>query len=139
MKYKVKDSRTREIAISHIMKLVFKGDKVYNVEITLERKQRTIPQNRLYRLYLACIEAETGNDADSLHDFFKHKYLKVSEAYFGGEVVEKVLSTTKLNIKQFTEYLQKIVVFASHEGIVLPDPDDYAFEQFYEHYKHLVI
>jgi hypothetical protein len=52
------------------------------------------------------------------------------------EKLEKEPSTTKLLTKQFAEYLEKIVIFASTElGITLPNPEDLRFKEFEEYYS----
>lgn len=96
-------------------------------------------QNSLYWLYLGCIEEETGNDRYDLHDFFKRKFLRVGESMLCGEEVVKTISTSKLDTKQFAEYLRKIASFSAQEGIILPDPSDIYFEQFYDQYKHILL
>ena len=109
--------------------------KPYTVEIRLRKGRRTIPQNRLYRLWLVCISHETGNDVDDLHEYFKRKYLEPKEVNIFGSV-EIRYTTTDLTTAQFKEYLDKIQVFASTElAITLPDPDDKIWEAFYEHYR----
>jgi hypothetical protein len=48
----------------------------------------------------------------------------------------RIKSSTQLTTKQFAEYIEKIVIFASQElGITLPNPSDLAFEQFKEYYE----
>jgi hypothetical protein len=46
-----------------------------------------------------------------------------------------VKSTKGLNTTQFKEYLDRIQAAMSQEGIILPNPEDLQFEQFYDHYK----
>lgn len=113
--------------------------KAYEVSIVLKKDRRTLPQNRLYWLYVACIMDETGNDRDALHDFFRRKFLPVKYGVLGGERTERLTSTTELDTVQFTGYTDRIVAFASSElGIVLPNPEDRYFEQFFEQYKGFI-
>lgn len=116
------------------LKLCVNGS--YEIRITKVSTKRTCPQNRLYRLWLACIADETGNDANDLHFFFKSKFLVVKMGEVFGEKFTKELTTTKLNTKEFTDYLEKINVFASDLGINLPDPEDMGFSEFYETYNN---
>lgn len=135
MRFVIQDNKSREAILTYIQKLNEK--KRYEVLISLKKEKRTIPQNRLYWLYLSCISDETGMDKDDLHVHFKRKFLQKEEIVIGNEVVMSTYSTTELTTKQFTDYINQIVAFASSElGIVLPDPADLYWEQFYEQYKH---
>ena len=110
----------------------------YDISVTRHRVQRCLPQNRAYWLWLTCIADETGNDKDYLHRFFGEKFLPVKERVVFGEVIREPISTKKLDTAQFTQYLEKIRVFAAEEGIVLPNPGDLCWEQFYIQYKDLI-
>lgn len=137
MKFKIYDSNTKQAVKEYIDKL--HPDKQYDVSITLKRKVRTLPQNRLYWLYVTCISDETGSSKDDIHMFFKTTFLRSSDLVVGDSIIPQTSSTTKLNTKQMTELVNQIVVFASSElGIVLPDPADYMWDQFYEKYKDML-
>lgn len=136
MIFRIQASKDKQGVIDYIEKL---PDKVYRVEITLKRENRTVSQNRLYWLYLACLEDETGMEKECLHDYFKQKYLTIEDVEIGNITIKKTISTTKLNTSQFSEYTNKIAAFASAElGIILPNPEDLAFEQFCEYYKNRI-
>jgi hypothetical protein len=47
-------------------------------------------------------------------------------------------STKKLNTAEFTAFLDKVQQFAAGEGIILPNPEDLYFEQFYQQYKDFI-
>ena len=105
--------------------------KKYEVEVNLCRKRRTIDQNSLYWLWLNCLEAETGNDINTLHDFFKQTYLGLKQTLCFGKQVIREVTTTDLNTAEFTDYLNKVQAFAASEcGVILPLPEDLIFEQF---------
>jgi len=104
--------------------------------LTLQPEKRNIHQNKLYWLWLTCLEAETGNDKNDLHEFFKDKFLKKELIEVFETQILKEVSTAKLDKKQFSAYLEKIQIFAQTElEIKLPEPKDKEFEQFYEFYK----
>jgi hypothetical protein len=135
--FKITHPDDKAKVIAYIEKLT--EGKRYSVSITQKREVRTLPQNRLYWLWIACISDETGNDKDTLHEFFKDKFLGFESVKVFNEIFEKPLSTTKLNTKQFTNYLDLIQGFAGSElGIVLPNPEDLYFQDFYERYKDFV-
>ena len=112
-------------------------------------KDRTKDQNRLYWLQLHFVEKQTGQDADSLHEIVKRKFVtkilmrdregfaemveairhlkaigsKEYESIAAG--VYKLISTTILDTKQFTDYLKLVEAYMLSElGIMVPVPDD---------------
>jgi hypothetical protein len=133
MKFLITNEHSRRVVFEYLEKLNL--SKKYSVEITLKREVRTLSQNRLYWLYLACLEQETGNDKEALHYFFKRKWLRRNTTELQNEQIISVYSTKELNTVQFKQYIDKIVLFAAEEGIILPDPNDLAWSQFYETYK----
>ncbi len=135
MVFRVVNEQTKAVAISYIQKL--QEGKQYNISISLKREKRSIQQNRLYHLWLNCISSETGNDVDALHDYFKDRFLSRKVEIFGDECSVGT-STTKLNTAEFTAFLDKVQQFAANEGIILPNPEDLYFEQFYQQYKDFI-
>ncbi len=110
--------------------------KGFVIEWKRIQKIRTNDQNALYWLWMTCLEQETGQDKNSLHDYFREKYLKVTyERVFDSE--RKILeSTRKLDTVAMKNYLDKIQIFAATElAVTLPDPEDRYFEQFLEQYE----
>lgn len=88
--------------------------------ITPEKKGRSQSQNAYYWVYLAVIAAETGENADGLHEFFKAKLLPPTFLKVRDEEVRVTPSTTELSKQEFGEYLDKIVALTE---IPLPDPE----------------
>lgn len=137
MKFKLYSLESKEAVKSYIDKLP--PLKKYDVEIKLHRELRSLSQNRLERLWLNCISMETGNSANYLHEYFKDEYLPREEVVIFGKVINRAVSTTTLSTLEFKYYLDKIQVFASTElGIILPNPDDLHFAQFYEQYERYI-
>lgn len=135
MVFKVVNEQTKKAAISYIEKLP--EGKRYNVSVSQHRERRSVPQNRLYFLWLNCISAETGNEVEDLHGYFKDHFLSRRVVVFGEER-NAAISTTKLNTAEFTAFLDKVQQFAAEEGIILPNPEDLYFEQFYQQYKNYI-
>jgi len=100
------------------------------------KKVRSLNQNNLYWVWLTVIGDEVGYSKEEVHDVFKHKYLKEYRQLVNqktGEAVdcEFIRSTTSLNKKEMSEYMQKIDRDAAELGILLPDPamwEDYRTE-----------
>jgi len=99
-------------------------EKEWQVTIERYKEWRSLEQNRYYWLIVGVIAQETGNDPDSVHEALKQKFLIPDEISFMGE---KVLyrSTTRLDTKAMSEYLDKVHALATQElGILLPVPDE---------------
>lgn len=137
MLFKLRRGKGKAEAISAIQEL--NEDDSWDIKITKKRWKRSISQNNLYWLWLTCIEHETGNDRNDLHEFFKAKFLGFEEIQVLQYTVTRVISTTSKDTKRFKEYLDKIQLFASVElGIELPDPNDKYWSDFYETYKYML-
>jgi hypothetical protein len=82
-----------------------------------------------------CIEGETGQDRDSLHEFFKRKFLEWQERTICGETMMVAPSTTTLDSHAFSQYMEKVRMFALELNIFLPYPEDKGYNEFYEQYS----
>lgn len=133
MKKKLQTEQDRNECITSLVKInLIEG---WWFELTKRRKVRTISQNRLERLWLCCISAETGHDSNELHDYFKEKWIEPKEVIIFGEK-KLIYSTRDMNTVQFKNFLDKIRIFAATElNITLPIPKDKAWDQFYETFR----
>ncbi len=117
----------KDRAISHIKALNI--DKPWSVDIKPYKKNRSLSQNKMYWLWITCIGDSIGYERDELHAIMADKFLPDEIVEYGGKQIKKDKSTSRLNTKEFTEYLEKIDRFAAAElGIVLPSPDDLYYE-----------
>lgn len=121
---------------------------VVDFEDTSDRA-RTLAQNRLYWLWVQVIADKEGNDKDTQHAMLKRQFLakilcrsngelvavfesvKNCERYMGVTEydnfaigVARLLSTTKANVSEMTEYLNDIEQFYYGKGLVLPVPSE---------------
>ena len=104
-------------------------DKHIKIEISVKRKLRSNNQNKLYWAWLGLISKEAnileGSDlytADDFHYSFRSMFLKNR-----GNLINCVESTTNLNTKEFTEYLnniQKWVWDYLSSSFIFPLPED---------------
>lgn len=78
------------------------------VVISKPKDIRSLNQNKLYWKYLEFVEAETGNEQEDLHEYFKRKFLPPRWIKTKWEDLRVPASTTKLDKKEFTDYLSKI-------------------------------
>jgi len=133
----IHNEQTRKKAIAEIAFLDI--SKVHQVKITCKRGKRSIDQNSLYWMWLTCIEQETGNSKEDMHEYFKQRYLGTESRLCFGEVFNQTVTTTELDTAQFKQYLDKIQIFASTElGFELPNPDDLKFEHFKDYYSKFI-
>ncbi len=110
-------------------------DKKYEISINLQREKRSVSQNALYWLWIACICEDTGNSKEMVHRELRMKFLP----HFSGKLGIEPTSTTTLDTLQMKKYLDEVNLWAAeYLGIVLPDPEDKYWAEFYDKYKHLI-
>jgi len=116
-------------------------DSQVMIDVTPHSNKRTLKQNSLYWMWLACIEDETGNDKNFLHDYFVKRFMVTEEIDAFGDVIDfakslrlsdaEVKRTSTRSTKQFTNYLDQIQMFAIRElNISLPIPEDKDYDGF---------
>jgi len=99
--------------------------------VNIEKPQRSKAQNRLYwKCWVETLAKHFGVSKNEIHnelrDFFLlgHEYVSP----FTGEVKFVRPSTTDLNTKEFSAYLENIEAGVWHQhGITLPHPQDYRY------------
>lgn len=124
-------------------------DTKHNVVVTIgidDDKARSLAQNRIYWLWIGQLEKQTGQD---LHLYFKRLFLSKIYAKDDGDFAQmaqsiascqelldnwqyeqlatgviKQISTTKASVKQMSEYLNKIEIWAFGQGLTLSVPSD---------------
>jgi len=135
MKFKISNDTTRAAVIAYLNKLP--EGKEYDCTIERHKVKRSLDQNALYWLWNKCIGNELGYTKDDVHNLLATKFLGMKKIKdFDGGWIEVPMETKTLDTAQFTDYLNRIQVFASAElGIILPDPADLAFASFEDYYK----
>ena len=98
----------------------------YTIEIKQYRKSRSMKMNRLYWLFLNQISVETGNDADTMHGYFKIKFLPPRIEKIKGKggkeyEVELPPTTTTLSTSEIYEYMDKISALVD---LPIPNPEE---------------
>lgn len=82
------------------------------------RRIRSVKQNALYWLYLGALSEWSGHTTEELHQFFKLKFLPRRFITVLNEEVQDEPSTTVLDDKEFSEYLERI---QAHTDVPIPD------------------
>ena len=87
----------------------------WQVLIKKRADSRSVEQNaRLWSLYTS-IGDYLGYTAEEVHQLMGFKFLLI-EKYVGRDKITLVRSTTKLNVKEMNEYMEKIEAWAAHLG-----------------------
>jgi len=103
--------------------------KPWKVEIGLYKRNRSLAANNLYWMWITGIGKKLGYSTDEMHVVLALKFLPHVIVEWGGRKIELAKSTSSLNVKEFTEYLNQIEIFASTElGLNLPHPEDIYYE-----------
>jgi hypothetical protein len=98
---------------------------VYTCEVKLLRETRSQQQNGyLWGVVYPCIALEIGEDCDRVHELMKNIFLsEIIEVK--NEEYRITKSTTALDTKEFTEYIDQVIMWAWHElSVVVPDAMD---------------
>jgi len=104
-------------------------NKHIKIDISIKRKLRSNSQNKLYWAWLGLIAGEaTAQDgqrkytSEDFHLFFREMLLGSDDG-----IIKKVESTTELNTKEFTNYLnnvQRWVWESLSSEFIFPNPED---------------
>jgi len=124
-------------------------DPILEVIVQEKKKDRTVDQNRLYRLWGGIISEELGWSREDLYSDLRRRFLvqiyerddqgfaemvnSIRKVYSMGMqkratkmhdyIVERT-STASATVKQFMEYLKEIERDMAGKGIILPHPED---------------
>lgn len=106
----------------------------YQVIIKRAGERRTIDQNALMWMWFACISEDTDTPSQDIHDYYCKKFL--SRRVVVGNITDDVCrGTSGLSKAEFSQFLDRVQADAASEwGIMLPTPEDRAFEMFYQQY-----
>lgn len=121
------------------MKFILKSDEIIEncireirnsmgMTVTIKKEKRSNPQNNLYWAILTVLSNDTGFTTEDLHDRLRVQFLGVERKTIKGTEIVMPVSTTSLNTKTFTEYLDKIYALGNTLNIVLPVPSYYGYE-----------
>lgn len=84
--------------------------------------KRTVAQNRLLWAYYTDIAKQIGQTPEDMHLYYRAKFLPITEKKIFEGAFNALSSTTKLNVKEFAEYLTKIELHAAENGLTLYAP-----------------
>jgi len=137
----LKDYKTRSRIAAFLDSVV--ADPAVQVEVKPYKKNRSVAQNALYFQHVTDIGNELGNTKDEQHKLLKEMYLvpilvrdepdvermaQILEQTHDLKKLASVLSTTHLDVRQFSEYITDVQGFAAELGIALRMPEDLHYE-----------
>ena len=113
----------------------FLSNGQYVLTIKRMNTKRSIAQNDLMWMWMACIERETGTSKDDIYMYYCKKFL-MKTITVGGRMERIYTTSSKLTVVEMTNFLNQIQADAASElGITLPLPEDRFFECFYQQYN----
>lgn len=134
--------------IQVLLKEILQGmkDGNYSIEIILKRVTRTLQQNKYLWACYWMIADEVGyiseemskcdksEIVDALHEVYKNKFIKWKTIKSTKDKRKrfKIATTTTMDTKEFTEYIEKI----RKENPYLPSPEDKNILQFVDQYYY---
>lgn len=113
-------------AVVWAKKMLVSHPEVHVVVQPWQRKRSQL-QNRRYWAVLRNIEEQIELDGqaysvETWHRYFRGKYIGVSEIPMpGGDVQVEPLSTTKLTVAEFGDYMTAIEAWAAENGVVFDE------------------
>jgi len=115
-RYKV----TSEEELENVRKQIGELDlsKSWEVEVKPFAFNRSTQQNKKYWKLIGELGSFLGYDPGEMHELMKYKFLSYKQELLGDEMVV-IPSTSKLTIKEFVEYLEKVERFAVELGFTL--------------------
>lgn len=115
-RYKV----TSEEELEHVRKQIGELDlsKAWEIEVKPFAFNRSVQQNKKYWALIGELGSYLGYDVGEMHELMKYKFLSYKQEMLGDEMVV-IPSTSKLTVKEFVEYLNKVERFAIDLGFTL--------------------
>lgn len=129
----VKDEELLFSQLKQTLLITKNGD--YEIVVRQFKKNRSNDQNALMWLWFTCLEDETGQDKQDIHDYYCKLFLKREVTI--NDKREVVVSGTKhLKSDEMANFLTKVQADAASEfGCQLPTRDDLHFEEFRRQYE----
>ena len=95
------------------------------VSVVRQQYARTLPQNRLYWVWVSMVADYIGEGRDETHALLKAQFLPARDVeLLDGKRLTMPPSTRLLTVEGFREYMDKVQVWAAQFlGLALPDGD----------------
>ena len=115
--------------LSMLGSFLIKPEDDYELVLRPHRKARSAKQNKRYWALLGEIAATAVKGqryaSETWHEYFKARFIGREEVKLpNGEIFNRPMSTTTLDVVQFGEYMTQIEAWAASHGILLSDGQD---------------
>jgi len=87
------------------------------------KRNRSLEQNNTYWDWVDTIGKELGYPKDDMHEVLMRQFLKPHILEIDGKQIE-VYSTKRLNVREMSEYMERVDQLAAEYGITLRRPED---------------
>lgn len=95
----------------------------------LDRDIRTPKSNSLYWVIVTLAADYTGLSKNAQHEVFRTKFIPLETVKYRGGIMTIRKSTAAMTKKEFSEYLNNVIVEVGQLGVIIPLPDDYKRER----------
>ena len=135
-RYILRDATIRNRLKVKLDAMELNPEKPFEVIIRPYKKNRSVAQNSLMWKWLTEIRNKLSEehglmcDPEGLKEEFQDRFLGlVTYRCSDGSLAQRLKGTSELNTAEFTEFLNRIEVYANSElGINLPHPEDLYYE-----------
>ena len=107
--------------LSHINGLPLNG--TWQVEIKDKKSSRSSRQNAYFHYLRDLLAKEIGYEKEELKHVLKARFLEKRKAVFNGDDVEYVPDTSSLNVKEFSNLIEKTQALCMHFEIQYPSEE----------------
>lgn len=118
--------------VDQIVKKTDGREGPFTVFVADTKKHRSLRQNRyLWGVVYKYISDYLGYDTEELHEYFKLKFaLRTKFAIDTEDILEVPQSTKRMDTKEMTEFIDKIIRWAAEKDIHIPSPGDESLEDY---------
>lgn len=95
-------------------------EKPQKVTIDDKKENRRTQQNRLYWKWVSVIGDELGYERKQMHKELVYELLGMQTIEVGGKAEETLPSTHDMSVGDFSDYMEKVSLFAGRMQIRLP-------------------
>jgi hypothetical protein len=105
-------------------------DKNWIIQAKQDRAKLSDRQRRYYfGVVIPAIMSYTGYSKDEMHEYCKNRFLLPIEKKILEKHIKYIPSITKLNTKEMSEYITKIMKWSSRDlGVYIPEPSDFGLD-----------
>ena len=104
---------------------------VHQLEIRPFKSSRSLAQNNLFHMWCRQVSLDYAETYGQFYSpahwkiYFKEMFLGYESIEINGKIINELRHTSKLNVKQFSEFLEQVDMYSGSEfSIILPHPED---------------